>query len=328
MHPATTGDRALAAYAWLTVALRAVIPVAWVVAAVLAWMVLPPLGGSGQSPLGDIVPARSGAIDAQDRALRLFGSTVLTDTVVVWRNPSGLGEPELVGVARGAADVARGRQARDLAGVRGAIPLVNVPVPGVEWGETGTTALTYLFVAPDLNLLERDATARRYAARYGAAGAGTTVGVTGAGPARLAQYEEIDAILPWIEAATVAVILLIVAAYFRSIGAPLVTLVTVAIAYVVAVRALAWCGERAGVVVPREIEPILVVLLLGLVTDYTIFFMSDARRRLARGEQRVSAARGATVRIVPIVLTAGVLVAAGAASLLAGKLEFFRVFGP
>ena len=328
MHTATRGDRLVGAYAWLIVGLRALIPVAWLAAAVLAWIFLPALGSSGQSPLGDIVPSSSPAVAAEQQALRLFGSTVLTDTVVVQRNPRGLSTDQVARLVSGTRDVARHRLPGDLAGIRAAVPLVNVPVPGVDWGERGTTALTYLLLGPELNLLERDAVAHRYAARYGAPTPGTFTGVTGAGPARLAQYDEIDHVLPWVEAATVAVILVIAALYFRSVGAPLVTLFTVAVAYVIAVRALAWTGERAGVTVPREIEPILVVLLLGLVTDYTIFFMSDAKRRLARGEPRLVAARGATVRIVPIVLTAGVLVAGGAASLLAGKLEFFRVFGP
>jgi RND superfamily putative drug exporter len=64
------------------------------------------------------------------------------------------------------------------------------------------------------------------------------------------------------------------------------------------------------------------------VTAYTIFFLSETRRRLLRGEPRVPAARRVTARIAPIVLTAGTLVAGGAASLLAGHMQFFRVFGP
>ena len=79
-------------------------------------------------------------------------------------------------------------------------------------------------------------------------------------------------------------ILLVVALYFRSLGAPLVTLACAGLAYVIAVRVLAWSGERAGVVAPSEIEPVLVVLLLGLVTDYTVFFMSETRRRLLAGD--------------------------------------------
>ena len=328
MRVVTWTDRAVAAYAWTLVALRVPVLAAWIVAAVLAWLWLPAPGGSSQSPLQDVVPRQSAALAAQERALRLFGSTASTDTLVVQRNDDGLGLSAAEGLARGAVDVARHRQPRDLAGVRGAVPIVNVPVPGVEWREQGTTAVTFLFLAPELNLLERAATAKGFVERYGQAAPGTSVAVTGAGPARLAQYEEIEARLPWVEAATVAVILLVVALYFRSLGAPLVTLFTAALAYVVAVRVLAWSSERGGVTVPREIEPILVVLLLGVVTDYTLFFMSEAQRRLALGEPRLEAARRATKRTVPIVLAAGTLVAGGALALMAGELEFFRVFGP
>src|SRR5919108_404269 len=101
-------------------------------------------------------------------------------------------------------------------------------------------------------------------------------------------------VLTWIELATVLVILAIVALYFRSFGAPLLTLAVAAVAYLIAVRVLAWTGERMGVSVPSEIEPVLVVLLLGIVTDYTVFLMSEVRRRLRRGEPRVVAARRAT----------------------------------
>src|SRR3954447_2730719 len=146
MHTATKGDRMLAAYAWLIVSLRLVIPVAWIVAAVLAWFYLPPLGSGGQSPLGDIVPSHSAALSAQERALRLFGSTVLTDTMLVQRNPDGLRKEDVAGLVAGARDVSRRQVPPNLRGVRAAVPLVNVPVPRVPWRETNTTAVTYLFL--------------------------------------------------------------------------------------------------------------------------------------------------------------------------------------
>src|SRR3954452_3690602 len=133
MHRATKGDRMLAAYAWLIVGLRLVIPLAWIVAALLAWIYLPTLGSSGQSPLGDIVPSHSAAFSAQERALRLFGSTVLTDTMLVERNPDGLREADVAGLVAGARDVSRRQLPPDLRGIRAAVPLVNVPVPGVPW---------------------------------------------------------------------------------------------------------------------------------------------------------------------------------------------------
>ena len=81
--------------------------------------------------------------------------------------------------------------------------------------------------------------------------------------------------------------------------------------------------------IPRDAEPVLVVLLLGVVTDYAVFFLHGMRERLAAGDER--ACRRRSVRrpqYLPIVVTAGLIVAGGTASLVAGELDFFRAFGP
>ena len=170
--------------------------------------------------------------------------------------------------------------------------------------------------------------AERYGQRYLGGARNAVVGATGAAPARLAQYEEIRSALPLVRCASVALILLIVGLAFRSVGAPLVTLFAAAIAYLITVRVLPGSGERSGATVPAEVEPIIVVLLLGLVTDYSVFYMSETRRRLRAGEGRLDAARAAARRTAPIVLTAGLIVAAGTGALVVGKLGFFRAFGP
>ncbi len=328
MRRATAGERIANAYAKTIVALRLPVLVAWVAALAAAIAFLPALGGSGGAPLSDIVPADSDAIKVQERALELFGSTLATDMVVVQRNREGLTRDELEALAGPPLLISEKIKLPQLQGVKAAVPLVNIPFPGVNWNETNTTALTYLFMDPEFNLAERFATANRYAKSNGELREGTTRGVTGAGPGRLAQFDAIEGVLPIVTGVTVLLIILIVSLYFRSWGAPLITLATAAVAYVVAVRALAWSGERAGVSAPSEIEPVLVVLLLGLVTDYTVFFLSETRRALREGKSRLDAARQATARIAPIVLTAGVLVAGCSAALLAGESQFFRVFGP
>src|SRR6201999_2459528 len=80
------------------------------------------------------------------------------------------------------------------------------------------------------------------------------------------------------------------------LGAPLVTLFTAGIAYAIAIRVLPWAGEKTGASVPAEVEPIIVVLLLGLVTDYSVFFLSETRRRLRAGDSRREAGTAATRR--------------------------------
>jgi RND superfamily putative drug exporter len=306
----------------VVVALRWPIILGWLAALAAAVVFLPGLGGSGGAPLDDIVPPDAPAVVAQQHALRLFGSTLATDTLLVERDPRGLPRGAYEAQLRAAASATRTR------GVRAALPVPNAPVPGVRWNERDTTIVTYLFLSPDLNLHERDSAARDYLAGLPPPSPGAQRGITGAGPAQLAQWDEIDRALPWVEGATILLILLIVALYFRSVGAPVVTLATAGLSYVVALRALAWGGERAGATAPSEIEPVLVVLLLGLVTDYTVFFMAETRRRLRDGDARLDAARHATARVMPLVAAAGVLVAAGAMSRLAGQLHFFRVFGP
>jgi RND superfamily putative drug exporter len=80
---------------------------------------------------------------------------------------------------------------------------------------------------------------------------------------------------------------------------------------------------------PREVEPVLVVLILGLVTDYAVFFLSAFRDAWGREDgSRYAAMRAATAGTARVVLFAGVIVAAATASLVAGELDFFRAFGP
>lgn len=52
--------------------------------------------------------------------------------------------------------------------------------------------------------------------------------------------------------------------YLRSALAPLVALLTVAVAYLVSIRTLAAVGQRFGISIPAEVEPIVVALPSGV----------------------------------------------------------------
>ena len=84
-----------------------------------------------------------------------------------------------------------------------------------------------------------------------------------------------------VEIATIVLVVLIVGITFRSFGAPAVALLAGVVSYLVALPVIAWTGSRLGFDVPAEVEPLIVVLLLGIVTDYTIFYLSGTRQRLA-----------------------------------------------
>ena len=317
--------RAARAFAWLIMRLRWLILLAWVAGAVAATLYLPGLGESG-APLSGLVPDDAAAIRAQERSAELFELPLVSDTAVVQRDANGLSQEAQERSVESAAAVTTEPGTAD--GIAFALPVLNTGglVPGSR--EEGTTAVTFLYFEPEWSSSDRLAAAHDYAeARLGSPD-DHLVGVTGALPARLEEFHRIEDALPLVEAATVGLIALILALTFRSVGAPLATLFTAGIAYLVTVRGVSWIGEQAGVAVPREIEPLVVVLLLGIVTDYAIFFLAGLRARVALGEPRVEAAERSTSQYLPIVFTAGLIVAAGAAALLAGSIEFFKALGP
>ncbi len=321
------GGRPARIFAASVVALRWVILPVWLAAAVAAALYLPSVTEGSAATLGDLLPAHSRAAATEERVVRLFRIPLLAQTVVVQRDPHGLSHAAQLRVVRRALRIDRHRNPL-LRSISLALPITNFRGTFPAARERGTTALTYLFFRRDASVGAQNALAHTYAKEYVDRPGDALVGVTGAVPARYAQFQAIKHALPIIEASTVALIALILGLSFRSVGVPLATLFVAGIAFVLDDRVLGWVSEKAGLSIPREVKPVTVALLLGIVTDYAVFFFSGARRRLVVGEPRVEVARRTTAEYGPIVLTAGLVVAAGTATLAFGTLGFFRSFGP
>ncbi len=286
-------------FARTVVALRFLILPAWIAAAVAAVTYLPAFDTSAASGLGAIVPEHSAAIDTEKRSLREFDLPVLSRIAVVQRNPRGLPLlTQLRAVAR-AVQIDLQADTRN-PGIRGALPLLNTLRLVPASSESSTTAITYLFADPHLNLYGQQAAARRFVTQDLSRKDDAFVGLAGSIPARVQQANRITAALPFVELATVLFIALVVGLYFRAIGAPLVVLAAAAIGYLIATHLLAWLGQRARIAVPAEMEPLIVVLLLGVVTDYAIFFLSGMRYRLTEVRSAAEAARGTVTEFAPI----------------------------
>ena len=310
------------------VALRWLIPLGWVAAAVAATISLPQLSASEEGgSWDDMVPAGSEAARASTLATEEFGAPLVTDTLVVQRDPEGL-TPEQQRLQLRTAFRTTARGDRPGPRPRAAVPINDSPTGALGIGPAATTGLTYLYFDADIPLGQRTALARRYADERLGGDAGAVAGVTGAAPARLTEMGAIEDSLPLIEIGSVILVLAIVAFAFRSAGAPLMTLFCGAIAYLLLVRLVPWAGERLGIPIPADVEPVLVVLLVGLVTDYCVFYLAAMRRHLEAGEERLPAARTAIAETLPIVFTAGLIITAGTAALAVAELDFFRAFGP
>src|SRR5262249_35656358 len=145
---------------------------------------------------------------------------------------------------------------------------------------------------------------------------------TGFIPGSIAQSNEIDDGLVWVEVATILLIATILGLYLRSIVAPLITLAAAGLAYLIAVHVMSYLSDRLGVTVQHEVEPIVVVLLLAVVTDSSVFLLSGMLGRLRAGEEPRRAARNATAQVLPIIMTAGLVIAAGLATLRLASIGF------
>lgn len=306
---------------------RVVVVVGWIAVATAVSFGLPSIREAQVGALGDLVPTGAEAITTEERSAELFSFPLLSRTVVVARDARGLSAPGQALAVRSTVQLNRGElpQLRETRGyvisnALGVAPLVR---------ERSTTMLLPLLFPPSVGQNGRVAASRRFAERHVQRDVPRAfVGVTGAIAARAQQADVIADHLPLVEIATLLLVLVAVGLYFRSVLAPLINLVTVALTYLISIRLVAALGKLVGVSVPSEVQPIVVALLFGVVTDYSLFFLSRFRRKLSEGYEPSDAARRTTAELAPIILTCGLAVAAACGVLVVADLGFLQAFGP
>lgn len=315
----------IGAYARWIVRMRWLVVGFWMAAVGAVVLHLPALGHAG-TDLNDLVSADNPAVQSEVRSLEKFGFPVLSRVAVVQRDPGGLSrETQQRAIER--AKAVSERKYPDAPTIVAAVPVMNTAqlFPGSE--ENSTTIITFLFTAPDLSLANQLAAARQFVAAHFDA-SDHVIGVTGSVPARVTQGQLVLSSLPLLEAVTIAAVLLIVAISFRSLIAPLFTLVVSGAAILLTLHIGAALAQRLGIAVPQETQPLLVALLLGVVTDYVVFYLTAMRSKLASGAGRLAAVEWATARFTPIIATAGATAAAGTGALIVADSPAFRAFGP
>ncbi len=306
------------------VALRHVVVLAWIGGVVACVILLAPLGGSPGSALSGLVPEDLPAVQAVEASVEAFGFPLTSDTLVVERDPGGLSAGQQLGFLVRAAQITAGQSSTP--GLLAASAVTNSRLLLPFGREHGTTALAYLMFDPDTS--DTASSHRAADVRDRLAGRGVSAGVTGAAPARIASTNEMLDALDWVALATALLVALVVGIHFRSLVAPLINLSGVGIAYVVSGRVIATAGDALGLDVPAEVQPVIVVLLFGVVTDYTVFLLSRQRRALAEGLDRRAATVTTWSELAGVITAAAVAVAAVSGCLYAARLDFLKAFGP
>lgn len=314
--------RVWSGYGRVVVALRWLIVTAWVLGAVAALVWLKPFeqvsGGLEDIGAGDA------SLAAERRSSEIFGFPLITRVAMVQHDDAGM-EPvaQAEAVARALA-VTQGAHDTDVLGAV-ALPSSTALLAGTR-GDT--SVLTWLFVDPTATFYEQTDAAVDFAEQTLVDDVDAYVGVTGSVPARVAQSEIIESRVRAVEVVTLLAVLLVVALTFRSLAAPVVALVAVGTGVVVTLGVARPVRDLWDVSIPTDLRPLIVALLLGIVTDYCIFYLSGMRTALQEGRGRLESARRATAATTPIVLVAGLTVAAGTGALVVARSDLFRAFGP
>lgn len=299
---------------------RWVVVSAWVVAVVAAIGLAPPHQGGGG--FGDFLPADHPILRAQQKVLREFRVPVLSGTTVVVHQPDGLSL-----LTR--ADSYLWALATTQENVEGRTPpgpdqvIAAIPIPT---GRADTT-VTYLYGSEGTGIVGMARLGDRYAAHFQNQRSVETY-VTGFVPAQVAQGDYLNARIGLFELASLVLILVVVALAFRSVLAPLVVVGIAAVGYLTYLPVLTAVAVAAGFEVPGQLEPVLLALLLGVVTDYCVLFFHAFRHELDTGADNNTAAERAVASNASIIAVAGLTVAGGTISLLAAPFEIFRALGP
>lgn len=275
--------------------------------------------------LPSIIPLDSPAIKAELRSVKQFGFPLSSRIVVVQRDPDGLSPIRQAQAVLAAVEVDRSPQAPPLLG---ALPLTNSVRLSGTMGEVRTSVITYLFMNPRSSFNRQERAAQAYIDEHLNEPEDHVVGVAGSIPARAEQATLVTEYLPRMEILTLLAIVALVAGTFRSVIAPVLALGASAVAYLATLQLSTILESVFGVTAPAELEPLLVALLLGIVTDYTIFYLSALRGRVDEATSWQEAVVEAVSSYTPIIVAAGLTVAAGTAALLAATSQFFQEFAP
>ncbi len=296
----------------------------WLLVLVLC-LVRPPLGRPSAEDAANIIPLDSPALLAEKRSLEEFGFPLSSRTTVVQRDAAGLSPYIQSESVLEAIATDQHPQAYPLLG---ALPLPNLAriTPGQR--EQGTTILTYLFMDPRSSFSSQSDAAHAYIADHLGRPEDHVVGVTGSVPARNQQALLLANHLHTLEMTTLAAIFLLVALAFGSAVVPVVALVASGIAVVVTTWVLPSVAALVGISPPAELEPLLVALLLGVVTDYTVFYVSGLYALAGRRVEVEDAVHQAVRSNTRVIAVAGFTVAVGTMALLVARTAFFHSFGP
>lgn len=300
--------------------------VAWVVAAAAAIALAPKM--DTHSDQQDFLPSKYESVQAGKLADRAFpnGSTKVSNELMVVKR--GDGQNLTAADTRKIGQIAQTIQAEHIPGVTALatgpqtisqnhkIQIVAIPLP-TSWA--------------DQKLEKKNETAVkqiRTAATQQFQGTGLHYGISGNVSSTIDNADSNNKTMGLIFMATIVLIVVLILIMFRApIAALLPIVVTVAVLFVSnAVSAI--IGKALGLKFDASLGELILIVLLGIGTDYILFLLFRFRERLRLGEDKKTAMMITVERVGEAIASAAGAVIVAFLVLLLAKFKSFGALGP
>lgn len=159
-------------------------------------------------------------------------------------------------------------------------------------------------------------------------GTGMRAGVTGTAAEYVDQQSSGKTALAVVGGATIILIIGLLLLIFRSPIIAFLPVVVIGLIYEMAQGLIAALSKAAGLSIDSTVSTMLIVVLFGVGTDYTLFLMFRYRERLRTGEDAKAAMASAIARVGPAIATAAGAVIIAFLALTLSSLSLFRSLGP
>lgn len=298
-----------------SVRFRWFIIVFWIVAVPVLTANLPNINDVSKNNNSDFLPKNTPTAPAVKLETKFQSKATADSAVLVAARASG----SLTPADDAAIDsvVARVRHVKDVTEVRnqgqsadGQARQIFVGVSGAAYGQGATTIIANIRAQLHQNLP-----------------AGLELHLTGQLPAAVDANNANQKGRNNTEGYTIIFILILLLVVFRSLLAPIVTLVPAGLALAVAQPVIAE-STKIGVNVSFITQILLIVLLLGAGTDYGLFLVFRVREELRNGLEPKAAVVKALSRVGESITFSAATVAAALLSLVLASFGFYKGLGP
>jgi RND superfamily putative drug exporter len=306
--------RSAVKHPWLTI-------LAWVIAAVGVASLAPPL--KPVSDQAEFLPSHYESVQAGELQKKAFPQQEQPASVIVFRREDNgrLTESDLADVTKVAAGLEK-------AGLEKISKVETSPQAVSANGEIALASILATTDNPYDETVMESVGALREEAKPLLKGTSLHMGITGSAATAFDTKESSGDTDAMIMMATLVLLIVLLAAIFRSPLIAILPVLVIALVFVVATGLISMASSAGGFEADASIGSILIVVLFGVGTDYILFLLFRYREFLRRGQAPKEAMADAVTRVGETIASAAGAVIVAFLALLLSSLGMLKAMGP